>query len=124
MSITTGPVSAALDVPSLAEKVRAFVATARDVSADGLTLTEFGQLLVALLRIAVTAADSIPVDGSERKTYVLNAVGCLFDSVADRLVPTLAWPLWIVFRPSVRAALLLVVSGAIEQLLPLVRIAS
>lgn len=119
--ISAAPIQAANDLPSLAEKVKAFVAVAKSAAAGGITASEFGELLLALLRLAVDAADSIPVAGPERKTFVLNAVALLFDEVADKAIPTLAWPVWIIVRPSVRSLLLLVVSGAIESLLPLVR---
>jgi hypothetical protein len=119
--ISSAPLQAAYDLVSLAEKVRAFVATAKVKAAGGITLAEFGELAVALMRVAIEAADAIPVDGAERKQFVLNAVGLLFDTLADKAIPTLAWPVWIIVKPAARQLLLLVASGAIESLLPLVR---
>jgi hypothetical protein len=119
--ISSAPLQAAHDLLSLAEKVRAFVATAKVKAAGGITLAEFGELAVALMRVAIEAADAIPVDGAERKQFVLNAVGLLFDTLADKAIPALAWPVWIIVKPAARQLLLLVASGAIESLLPLVR---
>jgi len=119
--ISTAPVDIASTLPSLAEKVRAFVAAAKTAATGGLSISEFAELAVALLRIAVAAADAIPVDGADRKIFVLNAVGLLFDEVADRCIPTLAWPVWLIVRPAARQLLLLIASGAIESLLPLIR---
>ena len=119
--ISSAPVAASADLLSLAEKVRAFVATAKSVAADGITISEFAELAVALLKIAVAAADAIPVNGADRKVFVLNAIGLLFDEVADRCIPTLAWPVWLIVKPAARQLLLLVAAGAIESLLPLVR---
>lgn len=119
--ISSAPVQAANDLPSLAEKVRAFVATAKVKAVDGLTVAEFAELSVALLRVTIEAADRIPVDGAERKQFVLDAIGFLFDTLADKAVPTLAWPVWIIVRPAVRQLLLLIASGAIESMLPIVR---
>ena len=119
--ISSAPIAATTDLLSLADKVRAFVATARSAAAGGLTISEFAELTVSLLKIAMAAADSIPVDGADRKVFVLNAVGLLFDSVADKAIPPLAWPVWLIVRPAARQLLLLVASGAIESLLPLVR---
>lgn len=119
--ISSAPVQAASNLPSLAEKVRAFVSIAKVKASGGLTLAEFGELAVALLRIAIEAADAIPVDGAERKEFVLAAIALLFDSVADKCIPLLAWPVWVIVRPAARQLLLLVASGAIESLLPLVR---
>lgn len=122
--ISAAPVAASSDLASLAEKVRAFVATAKSAATGGITVVEFGELAVALMRIAINAADAIPVEGAMRKQFVLNAIGLLFDEVADRCIPTLAWPIWLIVRPAVRSLVLLAASGAIESLLPLVRKAS
>jgi hypothetical protein len=119
--ISSAPIAATTDLLSLADKVRAFVAAAKSAAADGVTVSEFAELTVSLLKIAMAAADAIPVDGADRKVFVLNAVGLLFDSVADKAIPPLAWPVWLIVRPAARQLLLLVASGAIESLLPLVR---
>jgi hypothetical protein len=119
--ISSAPIAATTDLLSLADKVRAFVATAKSAAAGGVTVSEFAELTVSLLKIAMAAADAIPVDGADRKVFVLNAVGLLFDSVADKAIPPLAWPVWLIVRPAARQLLLLVASGAIESLLPLVR---
>lgn len=119
--ISAAPVTIAADLPSLAEKVRAFIAAAKSAAVNGITVSEFGELSVALLRVAIEAADAIPVDGAERKTFVLNALGLLFDELADKAIPALAWPIWIIVRPAARQLLLLIAAGAIESLLPLVR---
>ena len=119
--ISSAPIAATTDLLSLADKVRAFVATARSAAAGGVTVSEFAELTVSLLKIAMAAADAIPVDGADRKVFVLNAVGLLFDNVADKCIPFAAWPVWLIVRPAARQLLLLVASGAIESLLPLVR---
>ena len=119
--ISSAPIAATTDLLSLADKVRAFVATARSAAAGGVTISEFAELTVSLLKVAMSAADAIPVDGADRKVFVLNAVALLFDNVADRCIPTLAWPVWLIVKPAARQLLLLVASGAIESLLPLVR---
>ena len=122
--ISTAATTAANDAAGFADKVRAFLVVARVKAADGLTVAEFGELLIALLRVSIDAADLMTQPGPERKEFVLAAVAALFDSVADYAVPTLAWPVWIVARPVVRTLLLSAVSGAIETLLPIVRIAA
>jgi hypothetical protein len=119
--ISSAPVAASADLFSLAEKVRAFVATAKSAAAGGITVAEFNELAVALMRIAISAADAIPVDGALRKQFVVNSIALLFDEVADRCVPLLGWPIWLIVRPAVRSLVLLAASGAIESLLPLVR---
>ena len=69
----------------------------------------------------MAALDSLPEGGAAKKAWALEAVGLLFDAVADRAVPTLAYPVWLIVRPTVRQLVLLATSGAIESLLPLVR---
>ena len=119
--ISSAPIAATTDLLSLADKVRAFVATARSAAAGGVTVSEFAELTVSLLKVAMAAADAITVDGADRKVFVLNAVALLFDNVADKAIPPLAWPVWLIVRPAARQLLLLVAAGAIESLLPLVR---
>lgn len=121
--IHDAPVFAASGLPDVAAKVRAFIATAKSAAAGGLTVAEFGELTVALLRVAMAAVDSLPDDGAAKKAWVLEAVGLLFDEVADKCVPTLAYPVWLVVRPAVRSLVLMAASGAIESMLPLVRLA-
>lgn len=122
--ISSAPTASTVDLLSLADKIRAYVATAKSAAAGGITISEFAELAVGLLRIAVAAADAIPVDGAMRKTFVLNGVALLFDEVADKCIPVVAWPIWLIVKPAVRSLVILAASGAIESLLPLVRKAS
>jgi hypothetical protein len=48
-------------------------------------------------------------------------VAHLFDAVADQAVPAAVYPLWLIVRFPIRSLVLAIASGAIEQLLPLVR---
>lgn len=117
------PMTAAANLDGgLLNKIVAFVETAKSAAADGITWAEFGELVVALLRLVVTFLDTVStLTGAEKKALALDAVAGLFDAVADKAVPMLAWPVWILARPAVRALVLALASGAIEQLLPLVR---
>lgn len=106
----------------LADKVIAFVSEAREMAADGLTWAEFGNLMLALLRLVIAGLDALSgMTGADKKAFALQAVASLFDAVADRAVPPLAYPLWVLARPAVRALILALASGAVEQVLPLVR---
>jgi len=122
--ISTAPVQATQDLSVLGDKVSAFIAIAQLKARNGITLSEFGELVVALLRVVMSTVDSLPAEGSEKKQWALDAVAALFDSLADGCIPILAWPVWILVKPAARSILLLVISGAIESLLPLVRIAT
>jgi hypothetical protein len=120
--ISDFPRAAAERQSGLLDKVHSFVAEASVVAADGLTWAEFGDLMLALLRLVVTFLDTVSaMTGPEKKALALDAVGSLFDAVADKAVPAIAWPVWILARPAVRSLVLAIAAGAIEQLLPLVR---
>lgn len=103
-------------------KARAFIETATVAASNGLTWREFGELMVALLRLLTEAYDGVvTMTGEQKKAAVLDAVGQLFDALADKAVPTLAWPLWVIAKPAVRSLVLAIAAGAVEQVLPLVR---
>lgn len=120
--IAEAPVAAASSVFGLFDKVKAYIATAQSAAADGLTWAEFGELLVALVRLLVETLDTVSsLTGPQKKALVLEAVGLLFDAVADQAVPAYLYPLWILARPAVRQLVVALASGAVEQILPLVR---
>jgi len=89
--------------------------------ADGLTISEFSSLVVTGLRLFIAAADSIPVNGAERKKWVLYYAGELFDAFADKIVPVYVKPFWFMLRPAARTLMQNLAGGAIESLLPVVR---
>ena len=122
--ISSAPLIAANDLPTLEQKVKAFLVIARAKAADGLTVSEFAELFVAMLRVAMDAVESVPADGPAKKQWVINAIGLLFDDLADQCVPVYVWPVWLVVKPLVRQLVLAAASGAVESLLPLVRIAA
>jgi hypothetical protein len=122
--ISSAPVAATADIQDVEAKVRAFLAIAKVKARDGISVAEFGELLVALMRVVIAAVDAFPIDGSRKKETVLAAVEALFDAVADKCIPTAAWPFWLLLRPAARQLVLMLASGAVESLLPLVRIAA
>ena len=120
--ISTAPSVATYSIRNVLDKAAAFVSTAKSAAADGLTWSEFGELLVALLRVLVEAFDSVSgMTGPEKKAAVLDAAAMLFDAVADKCVPLAAWPIWILVRPAVRSLVLALASGAIAPILQLSR---
>lgn len=121
--ISDAPVTVAANLDGgLLSKVHAFVLAAQSAAAGGLTWAEFGDLMLALLRLVIAGLDAVgTMSGPDKKALALEAVASLFDAVADRAVPPLAYPLWVLARPAVRALVLALASGAVEQVLPLVR---
>lgn len=119
---TSIPRSAASRFGDFRSAMIAFVEAAKSASADGLTWSEFGDLLISLLRLGIWMADELKwISGPNRKELVLEAVAALFDAVADKAVPAYLWPLWLVVKPSIRSLILAMASGAIESLLPYIR---
>lgn len=105
--------------------VLGFIAGARDKARGGLTVAEFGSLVVELLRLAVAGLDTIAsLDGPAKKAWALACVGSLFDAVADACVPLPAKPVWWLVRPAVRSLVLAAAGGALEQILALTRAAA
>jgi hypothetical protein len=120
--IASAPISAAASFDGIASKVSAFLRSARDAAADGITWQEFGTLLVALLRVACETLDTVDtLPGPEKKAIALEAVASLFDQVADRCVPWTLSPVWMLLRPTIRSLVLALAAGAIEQILPMIR---
>lgn len=117
--ISEAPVAAANNMGQVLDKIRAYVASCQSLSADGITLSEFSEMSVGLLRVTMAAVDSIPIDGPSKKAWVLEAVSMLFDSVADKMIPTLAWPVWVMLKPGIRSLVLAAASGAVEAILPI-----
>jgi hypothetical protein len=109
----------------LQSAVLALIAGARLKAAGGLTVSEFGSLVVEVIRLAVAGLDTITtLDGPGKKAWTLSCVGTLFDAVADSCVPTLAWPVWFILRPAIRSLVLSAAGGALEQILVLTRAAA
>ena len=120
--ISEAPIAAAESAPSVLSKFDAFIAAAKSASAGGITWSEFGELLLALIRMGVDTLDVFrAIPGSEKKELVVEAIGRLFDAVADKAVPMAVYPLWFLVRPAIRSLVLALASGAIEEVLPLVR---
>ena len=116
------PAAAAAKFDALGPKLTAFFSTAQAATAGGLTWQEFGELTISLLRLAVQALDTVKdLTGKEKRSVVLAAVATLFDLVAGKAIPVVAWPVWMLARPVVRPLVLAIAAGAMEQILQLVR---
>jgi hypothetical protein len=121
--VADSAINAANDATGLADKVKAYVQRAKELASDGLSVADFAELATSLLRLVVSALDSIPADGEQKKVWAVAAVATLFDAVADKCVPIYFVPFWVVSRPTVRAIVLLAAGGVVQSLLPIVRAA-
>jgi hypothetical protein len=115
----------AMTPEALQAAVLGLIAGAREKARGGLSVSEFGSLVVEVIRLAVAGLDTIStLDGPAKKLWAVGCVGTLFDAVADACVPALAWPFWFVLRPAVRSLVLAAAGGALEQILALTRAAA
>jgi len=122
MTTAAAATNAAAEEKGLIDQVYAFIQTAKARAADGLTWGEFGELLLAMLRLVVPFLDNVKtMTGAEKKAFALDAVGRLFDAVADFAIPTTVYPLWILVRPAVRTLVLAIAGGVLEQYLSVFR---
>jgi len=120
--IVEAPLMAAQWFDDISNQVKAFIQSAVRASAQGITWAEFGELFVALMRLAIRTLDGMDsLTGADKKEIVLHAVGVLFDQVAHKAVPAVLWPLWLVSRGAIRSLILALAGGAVEILLPMVR---
>ena len=119
--IANAPMAAGQQFTDVVNAAKAYIAAAKVAAADGLTWVEFGELLVGLLRLAVQTVDVLNVPGEQKKAVVMEAAAALFDALADKAIPTIAWPIWVLVQPSVRSLVLALASGAVEQILPMLR---
>jgi hypothetical protein len=122
MTTVAAATAAAEGESGILDQVYKFIQVAKARASDGLTWAEFGELLLALLRLVVPALEGVRLmTGAEKKAFALDAVGRLFDATADYAIPVAAYPLWVLVRPAVRALVLAIAGGVLEQYLAFLR---
>jgi len=121
--ISEQPAAKAAPLLDIRDKIKAFVVTANGLAQDGLSVSDFTELAVALIKICIETLEAIPADGEQKREWTLAAVAMLYDEVADKIVPVWLWPIWMVLRAPIKQLVLMAAAGALEELLPLVRLA-
>ncbi|NQW46634.1 MAG: hypothetical protein HQ464_02580 [Planctomycetes bacterium] len=119
--IAAAPTAAASQFTDVISAARAYINSATGLAADGLTWVEVGELMMGFLRLTIQAAEVLNVPGEQKKAVVLEAAAWLFDAIADKAVPAMLWPVWMLARSPVRSLVLALASGAVEILVPMVR---
>mgnify|MGYP005687250971 CR=1 FL=1 len=110
-----------LDSITPASRLGMFLSDVNKRASDGLSLQDFSAIFFDSLRLAISAVEAIPVEGTERKKMVMDFAGTMFDKYADKIIPIYVYPFWIVVKPAARMLLMSVAAGAVESILPLVR---
>jgi len=122
MTTAAAATAAADKEHGLLDQVYVFIETAKARAADGLTWGEFGELLLGLLRLVVPILDGVSgLTGPQKREVAIGAVERLFDAVADKAIPTAVYPLWLLVKPAVRALVLAIAGGVLEQFLSVLR---
>ncbi len=121
MTISTNLLADAEEQSGLAAKVNLFIDEMTAKAIDGLSLTEFVELLVAAMRICIESLETMMLDGPNRKIVVLSVVQTLFDRFSDSVVPIYLLPAWWIIKPAFRSLCLSLAAGTVEVLLPLIR---
>lgn len=122
MTISSIPLKAADSAEGLSRKVQVFIDATYEKAADGLTLSEFCEISVAAMRISVASVDHLLLENADKKLVVLTVVGDIFDRFSDAVIPMPLKPVWWIVKPAFRSLCLSLAAGAVEALLPLVRI--
>lgn len=124
MSDTPADIIASLPA-DLRRRVQSFALIANQQFQGGLTWGEFGTLLIELLRLVVAGLDAVTtMSGPAKKAAAVGVAAGLFDTFADKAVPLVAYPFWIVARPIIRTLILALAGGAVEAILPMTRSAN
>ena len=121
--ISAQPLRIASDKVNLHDKVTAYIAQCRIAAADGLSVAELAELIVAAMRLAIAAVDHLEMAGEVKRQIVADLAATLFDEFADLLVPAMLRPMWWLVKPTLRTFVHAAAAGAVDALLPLVRIA-
>jgi len=121
MPITTMPLAVASEATTLNDRVSAYLELARQKAAGGITVAEFGELVVGGLRLSIAAVDALAAPGADKKATVVEVAGTIFDQFADLMIPLALRPVWWIVRPAARALTTSLASGAVEVLLPMIR---
>lgn len=107
----------AVGAGSFQERIEAFVAQARQLAADGLSLADAAHLFTALLTMAIGQATHLNNTGADKKQFVLQAVAYLYDAIAPQIwLPIFVSPFRIWLRPYIRSFIVSLADGAIEAI--------
>lgn len=121
--ISTEPLAIASEKSGLHARVTAYIAAIRERVADGLTVAELVELTIGAMRLAIAALDELDMAGDAKKQMVADLAATLFDEFGSLLLPSMLRPVWWIVAPTLRAFVIAAAAGAVDGLLPLVRIA-
>ena len=119
--ISTEPLLVANEVTSLYGKVVAFTTQVKRQVNDGLTIAELTEIVLAGMRLTISAVDELELAGSMKRQIVADCAAQIFSDFSDLIVPAPLRPLWWLVKPALRSLVHTAAAGAVDALLPLVR---
>ena len=121
--ISSRPLLMASERTGLHDRVTTYIAAIRERVADGLTVAELVELTIGAMRLAIAALDELDMAGESKRQIVADLAATLFDEFGPLLVPSVLRSVWWIVAPTLRAFVIAAAAGAVDGLLPLVRIA-
>ena len=121
--ISSRPLLIASEKTGLHDKVTAYIAAVREKVTGGLTVAELVELTIGAMRLAIAALDELDMAGEAKRQIVADLAASLFDEFGPLLVPAVLRPVWWIVSPTLRAVVIAAAAGAVDGLVPLVRIA-
>jgi len=121
--ISSQPLLVASEKRGLHDRVTTYIAAARELAADGLTIAELVELTIGAMRLAIAAIDELEMAGDAKRQLVTELAGSIWDEFGRLLLPSALRPAFWVIGPPLRSLVIALAAGAVDALLPLVRIA-
>ena len=121
--ISSQPLLVASEKSGLHDRVTTYIAAVRQKAADGLTIAELVELTIGAMRLAIAAIDELDMAGDSKKQLVTELAGSIWDEFGRLLLPSTLRPAFWVIGPTLRSLVIALAAGAVDALLPLVRIA-
>ena len=105
---------------TLRGKLVSYITTAKEKAKDGITVSEFSELLFGAVRLTVVSVEHIAgLSGEQKKELSVKVVGDVFDALADFCIPLPLKPVWWLVRPAARTLCVSLASGLVEGVVPL-----
>jgi hypothetical protein len=121
MPISTEPVDVFENSDdTLRGKLVAYIESAKAKAQDGITVSEFSELLFGAVRLTVVGVEHVRgLSGDQKKQLSMKVVGDVFDALADFVIPLPLKPVWWLVRPAARTLCISLAAGLVEGVVPL-----
>ena len=105
---------------TLRGRIVAYIAETKIVASDGLTISEFAELLFGAVRLSVQGVEHVSgLTGPQKRELVQSVAGDIFDNLIMFCIPLPLKPVWWLVAPAARSLCVSLAGGLIEVLVPL-----